>query len=238
MIIHFEIDFTSKQYVMKKLLFLVFFAGLFSFADAQVVELELQETEKSMSQGLNPASVFVLENCKRKDVEKSWSKFMKQYGKKTKKVKKSDDYMTDNATIGGMSNNTVDVYAAFDQKGDGVEVAVWFDLGGAYLTSTTHADRFSAAETMLNKFANRVAKEGVENELNAQEKTLKSLNGDLKSLQKKKNSLESDIAKYEKKIEEAKADIEQNLSDQESKTEAIKAQEEVVEEVKKRLKKF
>jgi len=223
---------------MKKLLFLILFVGLFSFADAQVIELELQETERSMSQGLNPASIFVLENCKRKDVEKTWSKFMKQYGKKTKKVKKSDDYLTDNASISGMSSNTIDVYAAFDQKGSDVEVAVWFDLGGAYLTSMTHADRFASAEMMLNKFANRIAKEGVEDELGMQEKMLKGLNSDLKSLQKKKNSLESDIEKYEKKIEEAKADIEQNLSDQESKTEAIKTQEEVVEEVKKRLKKF
>ena len=223
---------------MKKLFLFLMFAGLFSFADAQVIELELHETEKSMSQGLNPGCIFTLGNCKRKDVEKSWGKFMKQYGKKTKKVRKSDDYLTDNAMISGMSNNSIDVYAAFDQKGGDVEVSVWYDLGGAYLTSTTHTDRFTTAEEMLNKFGNRIAKEGVQRDLGAQEKTLKGMNGNMKSLQKKKSNLENDIAKYEKKIEQAKADIEQNLLDQESKAAEIKSQEELIDDVKKKLKKF
>ncbi|MEM1322048.1 MAG: hypothetical protein AAGG75_17440 [Bacteroidota bacterium] len=222
---------------MKPLTFIIALL-FFSFAALAQIQVEVAEEERAMNLGLNMACIITLENASEKDAEKTWTKFMKRYGKKTKKVKKSDEYLTDNATVNGMSNNTVDVYATFDQQGDDVELSVWYDLGGAYLSSNTHPDRFEAANKMLNDYANQMAKQAVERELENQEKSLKAMAGDLKKMQKDKTSMENDISKYEKKIEEAKAGIAQNLKDQEAKAAQIKGQENIIGEVKKRLKKF
>ncbi len=91
---------------------------------------------------------------------------------------------------------------------------------------------------MLNNFGNQIARQGVERNLGDQEKRLKGLNGNLKSLRKAKDNLENDIVKYEKKIEEAKNKIAQNIKNQEAKAEEIKLQEGVIEGVKEELKKF
>lgn len=213
----------------------VLFLSNISFAQIQV---DVMEGAVSMSQGDNYSQTIVLEKSNRKDVEKAWEDFIDKYKGKTKKNRKTGEVFSDNAKLEAISSNTVDVYAKAQEAGDDTKLTVWFDLGGAYLSSTTHQDRYPAAEALLNDFANKVAKSHVEDILGVQEKTLKKKNGDLKDLRKGKENLESDIKKYEQKIEEAKQDIVQNEKDQVAKEAEIESQKAMIEETKNALKKF
>ena len=186
----------------------------------------------------NAFYVDLIHDSDAKEVEKEWKSFIKSYKGKTKKVKKSDDFMTDDATIPDMSENTVDIISRADKNGNQVRFIVWYNLGGAYLSTAMHPDRAVVAEKMLQDFALTREKAAVERKLQDEEKKLKGLSGDLKDMVKDKEGLESDIKKYEEKIEEARTKISENLKAQEAKQGEINAQKGVIEGVKTELKKF
>ncbi|MCB0681453.1 MAG: hypothetical protein KDC32_11125, partial [Saprospiraceae bacterium] len=154
----------------------------------------------------------------------------------TKRVKGSDEELSDDADIPGIgAGNTVDVYSLTERSGNGVRQVVWFDLGGAFLSSQMHGDRYVEGEKFMMRFGLYVTKEMIQIELKEEEKRMKDLESDLKKLQRDNEKLHEDIADYERRIEEAKAGIEQNLLDQKAREKDIESQQNVIEEVKKKL---
>ena len=210
-------------------LFTLLFAFTMSYGQAT-------EAVKSMSQGNQNSFSINLPNCDKKDVEKSWGKYLKKHKCKTDKVKKTDEFRSDNAKIEAMSDNTVDVFARVNQEGTDAQLTVWYDLGGAYLSSESHPEKVTVANAMLDDFALSMAVANVQEELKSEEKTMKKMGGDFKGLEKDKKKLEDDIVKFEKKIEEAKAAIVANEAAQEAMKESMKNQEGVIEGVKTKLK--
>ncbi|NRA48787.1 MAG: hypothetical protein HRU12_06615, partial [Phaeodactylibacter sp.] len=114
-------------------------------------------------------------------------------------------------------------------------IYMWVDLGGAYLSSRQHRDRYAEAEKMLIRFGLEVAREKVKIELKEQEDVLKGLNRDLERLVSEKDKSEREIERAKEAIIKAEKDIENNLQAQEDKADAIKAQEAVIRAVQKRL---
>ncbi len=218
---------------MKKLIVLALLIGIIPSLFAQV-----KEGVMSMSQGDKNGLSILLKKTEKKSVEKEWMSFLKDYKGKTKKAKKSDELMTDDAMIKGMSSNTVDIYSSVVSAGEDTRLTVWYDLGGAYLSSSKHAEGYAVADKMLNKFSLKVSRGLVEEELKMQENEMKKLEKDLAGLKKDKEQLEADIVKYEEKIKQAKADIETNLANQKNKESEITSQADVVKEVKEKLKKL
>ncbi len=205
---------------------------------ATAMTAQIKEGSASMSQGSNNAFTIELRKTEAKEVEKAWIKYLKDFDGKVKKAKKSPEVFADNSEIKAMSSNTVDIYSTAKQSGENTTLTVWFDLGGAYLNSSMHGDKVAVAEKILNEFALSVSRASIEEDLKEQEKILKKLNGDMKDLKKDKEDYEDEIAKCEKKIAEAKEGIKENAGAQETKTKEIEAQAEVVEKIKKLLKKL
>ena len=168
-----------------------------------------------------------------KPQKRIWSKMMKQYSGKVKKV--NGEVFADNVDIPEMSENTVDVYAHLYDNPVDLELIVWFDLGGAYLHSEMHPDRHRVAEHMLTEFTRDVKMELVNRELKLEESELKKIVKDLNGLERDNGNLEEDIAKFELKIEEAKAEIASNKEVIESKKKEIEAQEKVVGDVQAQM---
>jgi hypothetical protein len=209
---------------MKKITFLSITFLMFS----AVLSAQVTESEQYMSQGTYNSLSIELPTGSEKSAPKEWTKFFKKYGK-TKKNRKTDEYFTDNVSIVGMSNNSVDVYATFN----GNIMTAWFDLGGVYLSSNDNG--FATGEQILLDFGLHLKMLQVEAELKGEAKTMKNLQSDMKKLQKSKAGLEKDIENWKAKIAQAEADIEQNIKDQEEKTIQIGNQEIIVEQVKARL---
>lgn len=219
---------------MRKLLLSLLFFGLFFCFSAQA---QISEQSRSMSAGSQNAMVITLPGTTDKFVEKQWKDFMKKYDGKVKSGDGKNMTFTDDTKIPDVGGaNTVDVYAQINEKGDDVEFVMWVDLGGAYLSSQQHQDRYTGAEKFLMRFALEVATEQTKEEMEGEEKKLNDLEKDLERLERDNERYHKEIKDAEERIEKAKADIEQNLRDQEETQRLIKEQEKLVEMVQKKLK--
>lgn len=222
---------------MKNYFYPLFLVFLFV---ASAVSAQVREQTRSMSLGNESALVIRIPNVEAKFVEEVWQNYLKDaYRGKTKWNRKEKEWFTDDVSITAIGgSNTVDLYTSIEQTGSDVELAMWCDLGGAFLSSTSHRDRSKEAERMLEKFSMEVAKASVQADLDAEEKKLKDLENELQKLQKENERLHKEIEKAEETIRKAREDISKNEKDQEAASKTIDAQKEAVEEVKKRLKKF
>ena len=204
----------------------------------QISFAQVTETSAAMAEGVKNALVLTLKNTDAKMAEDQWGKFMKKYKAKTKKVKKSNEWMSDDAEIEGVSTNTIDVYAAFKQTEGDAQAIVWFNLGGAYLNSKDHSDRYPAAKAMLMKFAAEVEKETVKEQLKAEEEALKELEKELDNQQKEQSKEEAKIEDYKKKISESEGNIQESVRAQKAQQELINQQRAKIEETKAYMKKI
>lgn len=217
---------------------------LFSISSSWAqIEATIKEETRSMSKGSFNCLILDLPGTNAKEVAKAWQKYIKSYKGKTKFDRKNDEYITDDAVIKDMSDNTVDISAKVVTKGDvGCELVVWYNLGVTYLSSNEHADRYPAGEAVLKGFTKEVSLSLVEAELKDEEKKLKELADELKKMEKDQEGLEKDIESYKKtiaemeqKIKDAETGIEESKTSQGTKKTEISEQTTVIEEVKQRL---
>ena len=199
---------------------------------------QVKEAKRFMSQGQNNALVASLKKSNKSDVEKEWLRVVKEFGGKTKKISKTGEIFTDNADIPAMSRNTIDIYALVEERGMDAELVVWFDLGGAFLSSEMHTTRFPYAEKLLNDLALRVSETAIEEELAKQENQLNELSEKLKQLLVEKSEYTNDIMKHVDKITEAKNKIEAVEANYKSTQQKFAKQEAEVEKAKLRLRKY
>ncbi len=217
----------------KAILLALFFVLAISFS----VSAQIKESKREMTQGTHSAMVLRLPAVEEKFVRDEWEDYMDNfYDVKTKKVRKSKEYLSDNAEITAIGGNTpIDVYAFFDGDKEDVEMTVWIDLGPAFLNSTDHPDRYKEAEKMMMRFALELAKETTKIELEEQEETLEDLEDDMDDLKKDNDKYHKIIENAKKKIAEAEEDIVKNEKDQVEMKKKIEAQKKMVEQVKRKL---
>lgn len=196
---------------------------------------QVEEGVKAFSAGSENALTIRIPNSNQKEVEKLWKKYLKPYKGKTKRDRKSKEYFTDDATIPDLSMNTIDVYALANEAGNEVIFSVWFDLGGGFLSSSTHPDTYPQAEKMMLLFALEVSEKVIGDDLKSEEKNLKKMEKDLVKLQKRKEGLLRDIENYKQRIKDAEAAIKQNEVEQINAGKAIENQKLKVDDVKKKL---
>lgn len=211
---------------------LLLLAGAFQFGHTQVVERSV-----GMSAGVQNALLLEIPSVDAGLVSDLWRDYMKDfYREKPKWQRKDKEWFSDDANIAGLGlGNTVDIFAKTEQRDQNTYIYMWVDLGGAYLSSRQHRDRYAEAEKMLIRFGLEVAREKVKIELKEQEDVLKGLNRDLERLVSEKDKSEREIERAKEAIIKAEKDIENNLQAQEDKADAIKAQEAVIRAVQKRL---
>ncbi len=221
---------------MKKVLLLVLFLSSLMYVQAQEV-LQVIEAKKTMSQGVQNSMVVELRNVDETTAIKEWRNYVKKFKGKTKREKKTKNWFTDDAKIKTMSNNTIDIYAAFneDKKYKVTTVTFWFNLGGAYISSELNPTQYGAALQFLNNYKASLDLVAAEEELTAQMKALKSLEDDLKKLEKDNNDYHKKIEDAKKMIAEMEQNIDQNTKDQENKRAEINTQLQIVENAKEKV---
>ena len=201
------------------------------------VQAQIAEETRALNHSSNNAMVLEVKDADEKFVNKIWKNFLEDYyDAKTKWMRKEHYWLSDNAEIAGLGgSNTVDIYGLAEQKGKHVEMLVWVDLGGAYLSSTTHPDRYEEGERMMNRFAIEIEKEKTKITLKEEEKELKSIQSELKKLVAANQRYHKDIERAKEAIKKAEADIEQNIKAQEATSIKIESQEKVIQTVQKKL---
>ena len=193
---------------------------------------------KTMSTGIHEAIVITIPGLDDKTVGDLWVDFTKDfYDTRTKYDRRTKQYFSDDVDAAAIGKgNTFDMYASLEERGDDTELSLWIDLGGAYMSAREHSDRHLEAEKMLLRFGLEAAKESVRIEIKAQEKALDDLKRDLKGLENDKDRLEREIEKAREAIARAEKELGENADEQRDKNAEIKAQEELIEATKRKLK--
>ena len=193
---------------------------------------KVKESVIKIGDGKNNALIVNINGADADDVIKAWKDKMKSTGAK---VSGKKSMFADDATMMSISSNTMDIYSEISDKGEYVELAVGFDLGGAYLNSKEHSSGYKSAEKMLYDFAVGQAKAAIDKEIKAQEGLIKDTEKAKEKLEKENEKLTGNIEDYQKRIEEAEQTIENNKTEIENKTKELETQNEGLKNLEKKL---
>ncbi|HKC67814.1 MAG TPA: hypothetical protein VKG26_06255 [Bacteroidia bacterium] len=196
-------------------------------------DIKVKESNESFSNGGHNSLSVTLYVTDANMVEKEWKSKMKDFGY-DKSSEKNNEYFFDNVTMKELGNNTLDVFSKVtEQKSEKtVTLTVAFDLGGAYLSSSEHKDKFEYVKKMMHDFAVKITKEDLDDQIKAAGKVLSTLQGKQSDLEKDNKGLADDITNYNQKIKKANEQIEQNKKDIETKKGEVAAQQKVVDGIK------
>lgn len=197
-------------------------------------KISVHEQNEDLGKGKNNALVVTIYGADPGDVEKDWKSMMKDYNAK---VSTSKGIMfADNALIKDMGNNTIDIYTRFDEKKDEIDMVVSFDLGGAYMSSSQHPDKYKIAEKIMHDFAVKETAAALADKQKVQQKALDKLNSQEKDLEKDNKNLNSDIEDHQNRIKKDQDNIVKNKDDQAKKQTEISNQQKVVDDLAKQAK--
>lgn len=203
----------------------------FSIANAQT-QFTTNEVRQFMSKGEQNGIEIVLNGTKPEDAKDAIEKWGKKMKAKVVRDKKNPEIFIDNAQMPSVSANVVDMYAIVTPVDNGSKVTVYTDLGGAFISSAAYGTQYAGLEAAMKKFAKDQAIINTDELLKAEEKTMKTLNGDLKDLQGKKEDYLKDIEKAKALIQQREQDIIKNDADQAAKQQQISLQQQIIETVK------
>ena len=200
-------------------------------------KVEVIESTCEFSSGSNNALGITILKSDAKTVQKAWEKLMKNYGAK---VKSKKEIFADDASINSISDNTVDVYAIVNQerKSEDVYLKVAFDLGGAYLSSSQHPDKYKAAEKIMQDFALELIADSYTNVISDKEKELDKMIRNRDKVKNDKEHLEKQNKDYADRIEKNKKEIEKREKELEEKNVEIEEKNKEIENIKNEAKKI
>ncbi len=196
-------------------------------------KIKVKAVTEKMSQGYKQGLSVTIPEAEEREVSKEWKKELKDFGGKISNNK--GEIFSDDATIKEISSNTIDIYSIISQNGDNVDLTVFFDLGGAFISAEDNSSQYLKADAIMERFAVSAAKTAVSNQVDIASKELKDLENDHEKLLKDKENLQKNIEQWKKDIEKAQADIKTNEKDQESKKVAIETQSKNIAKLKDKL---
>ncbi len=191
----------------------------------------------TMSEGVYEALVLDIPNLEPKTVGDLWGDFTKDfYDSRSRYNRRAKEYLTDDADIAALGlGNTVDIYVNIEEVGDGSRLAMWVDLGGAYMSAAEHPERTIEAEKILMRFGLEAAKEVLRRDIEEQEKVVERMERDLRQLENAKERFERDIERAQEAIREAEEGIVENAEEQQAKRLQIEEQQAIIEAIQRRL---
>lgn len=216
-----------------KSLYLVLF--LFFSIDSMAQSIKVKESNSDFSVAQNVNSLVVeIPYVSQDFVEGKIKKLFKGFGKHKESKKEHVAMMVELKDFGKMPFNAYGVSSV--SNNDIVSVRFGFDLGGAFLNSKDHPEKYKVIEKIIEDFASKSVKTWVEGIVREENKRLNNLEKDQKDLVKRKEHLEKEIKDFEKKIADNKNSIKENLDSQSAKKTEIETQIKQVGLVEKQLK--
>ena len=199
-----------------------------------------QEGPQRMSRGENNSFTIDFNVGNADAIADLWVDYQKDFkAKKPKLDKNANEYFADDARIDKISDNTIDIYSKVARKSDkGAVLTIWFDLGGAYLSSNRHPDRIAGAREWMAGFEQVVKAAFAKEALEAEEAMLKDLGKEMKDLEKEKENAAKIVEKLQEELEAARQKVAETDEALGSKQQQIMEQEKAVEAAKAKVKKM
>ena len=192
---------------------------------------DIQPQNRTMSMGAHPGYYLDFEGAEKKNVEKLWKDYLKEYSKKVKK--KKNEYYTEEARIPIVNGSgELTVYSELEEGRNQTTLYTWVDLGGGvFMNEEDHGRQVDGFFQFLEDFHLIVKKDVIKRELEDQEKALEKLNKELKKLIDKNKDYHNEIAKAQEKIRKAEENIERNLNEQNDKQVEIERQQKAIDKI-------
>ncbi len=223
---------------MTKQFYPLLIATLFLTAPLHMNAQSFSEDVRTMSKGQHASFLVDFQIGAAEDIADLWVDYQKDFDARKPKPNDAGEYFADNAEIETISDNTIDIYSTIQSKdpAPGAVLTVWFDLGGAYLSSERHPERIGAAQSWLAGFRNLVAETYAEEALEAEEDKLDDLEDALKDARKAQEDTAEEIEELEEELAALKKQLAAQEKDTEMKAAAVNKQKQVVDQAKTRIK--
>lgn len=216
---------------MKKIISLLFLLLLFSnIVNSQ--NLRVEEVVENMSKGAQKGLAIEFPEISEDFLFKEFKDWVDKFKGKTKVDKKNNEVFSDDAFLKEISANTFDIYGKIINKGKTQRLVMFVDLGGAFLNTQMHADKYKIMEGQLLEFGRSVIKNDLKTKLEEAENTLKGLEKEKKDLEQEQSKSLKNIEDAKNTIKKEEENIEVNKKKQAEKDQQIVSQTKVVEELR------
>jgi hypothetical protein len=169
----------------------------------------IKVTEDSLVFGKTkmPGLVVTIPEVEYERTHRSWIKRLQQ-GTKSKVTEEFNQMSIFGSNIKDISSDPINVYSILENRDTIMLLRVAFEIKkDQYVQSNTGGGTQSKAIMFLKQFAKEQYISLVEDQVSAENKKLRDLNGELKSMQNEKSRLEKSIISNNKQITEEKDDI-------------------------------
>ena len=201
--------------------------------------VEVKEVVSPLSMGERSGYSVSLGDRSEKDVVKALKIWINDIQKKVEVDETGKhEFKATNITAPTLSENPSNIYFLFTTEKDELIVTGFFEVNGAFVSSTTNPDKVKACETLMQKFVYRLEKIAIQETVTAEQKILEQRNDEQTSLEKKNKQLNDQITEWEESIKKAKSELETNAKNQETKKEEIASQQKKLNEIQSELKKY
>lgn len=195
----------------------VFFLFLCVKSNAQ----QVQEVLRVMSLGTENAYIVQVAGADEKMAEKALKDYLHTYGKikEQKKFKELHLLNTPIAPVNG--SNPLDLYVKIQVAESNAAISFWVRNQSGFVSTVSQQEISSRFRNFINNYQLVLEKDVAEKAWKLERDLLQKLEKDLKKLQENNKNYHQDIQKAKERIAEAEKNIEQNLKQQEMKTQEI-----------------
>lgn len=203
------------------------------------MSVKVEERVHAMSLGERTGYTIVLNGMSEKDVAKAFRSWAEDLQKKADVDESGKHELRISGFTGGhFSEQPVNVYVLFEEGKEDIRMTGFFEWNGTFISSATAPEKTEHCKQLMTRFAYRIEKIKIEEQLAAAGKDLEKRQSEQQSLEKKQKQLNDQITECEQTITKAKSDLEVNATDQKNKKEEIGKQEATVKEIEKKLKEY
>ena len=221
----------TKSKKRKRMKLNLIIPAILLFLAANINAQEIKPHRKTMSMGPHAGYFVDLEMAEKKNVEKLWKNYLKDYSKKVKKNK--NEFYTEEGRIPLINGSAeLTLYSMLDEGRNVTTLYTWVDLGGGvFMNEEDHVTQSEGMKQFLSDFYLIVRKDVIKRELEEEEKRLEKLSKELSKLQDKNEDYHNEITKAQEKIRKAEENIEKNLNLQNDKEVEILKQQKKIEKI-------
>jgi hypothetical protein len=172
----------------------------------QAQKLKVTEKNENLGGGKHNALSVPIYETDEKTIIKEWKSLLKKYNAKNSEV--GDEQFGDNAVIKDISNNTIDIYWKLEKGAENTyKIVAAYDLGGAFLSSSTHSKEYKVIESIMYNFSMELVRKSMATQLKDAQREAEKRDKKYQGLIKDNNELHSDIDGYKVKIKTAEDNI-------------------------------
>jgi hypothetical protein len=162
-------------------------------------EFRVSEEKRAMSRGEQNAFTVEIPGASVKNLEEAWSKYYRQNAK-ARFSKKGDEYVAEKVVGSRIASDTVSIFIRQAESESGTRLFTFVEYGDHFLSTQTDPEKAVILQKIMGEIANDTYRIVVGEELDAEEKKLKSLQKDLDDLIKAHDKMHKTISDNQAEI--------------------------------------